>query len=210
MRGFFIQPSKKVREIIKSVESEHFYSESRIVHKAAIVLRTGVGDYNQFLSQGDELNFVKCFQSYAKKFVQGRNLPKDMITFKVLVTSDNNESKNNAVKELKKLINNDGYKIHPIMLNDSAIHVMHMAENEHKEAKGLEKLLKTYAEFFLIGECDVRFLTFGSLFGKVASENTPDHTNFIISDSNCDGTREKYSYLECNSPKYPMPLCSDL
>lgn len=178
---------------------------NQVLHKVALVLRTGIGEYNQFLSPGDEKTFVSCFNNYAKSYQKREGNKK--VKFVVFVTSDNAETKRNAIEALETNANN--FNIEVVTLNDSAIHVMHMSKEESKETEIREKLRKTIAEFFLIGMCDARFLTHGSLFGRVAAERGggDERMNFFISDSNCDGKREKYSYLSCHEPKYPK-ICN--
>lgn len=178
--------------------------DDQVLHKVALVLRTGIGEYNQFLSPGDEKTFVSCFNNYAKHYQKRTGSKK--VKFVVFVTSDNAETKRITVEALEDNANN--VDIEAVTLNDSAIHVMHMSKKESRESGVRQKLRKTIAEFFLIGMCDARFLTHGSLFGRVASERGGnENMNFFISDSNCDGKREKYSYLSCHEPKYPK-ICN--
>jgi len=199
-----IQPSVDVEEIIQSVtqldpsrSSEDAKLSTRMV---ALVMRTGEGEYNQFLSKGDERNFVECFRNYAK--AESKKFLSE-IKFRVFVTSDNTEVKNQVVEELKTG-DNKGSAVEVLTLDDSIVHVMHVQENETKKSV-VNKIRKTYAEFFLIGKCDVLFLTHGSLFGRTAADRGKVHESNVhyISDSNCDGTREKFSYLQCHEPKYP-------
>ena len=205
MSEVLLRASKKVDQIIKnatlSMEQKVKKQHSDIVRKVALVIRTGNTEYNQFLSKGDEMNFVKCFQNYAK--IAQKHSPKK-INFVLFVTSDNASVKKKVVKELKGGDNSD-LSIHVFSLNDSIIHVMHVDKTKH-DVKS--KIRKTYAEFFLIGRCQVLFLTHGSLFGRAAAErgNIDEANVHYISDSNCDGKREKYSYLQCHEPKYP-PVC---
>lgn len=201
----FLKPSDKVQKIINDVAEKHFdnHSNDVIVHTVAMVMRTGIGEYNQFLSNGDEKNFVKCFLNYAKK-MSGKNQQKTK--FVVFVTSDDKPTKESAVNELREKRDAEYGEIEVVTIEDSSIHVMHLAEAELKKKKTFTKLRKTFAEFFIIGNCDARFLTHGSLFGRVAAERGgywPKKHDFFISDSMCDKKREKYSYLECHSPKYP-------
>ena len=192
-----IQPSTKVDEIIQRVTSSNQGQSN--TRKVALVIRTGEGEYNQFLSKGDEFNFVKCFRNYAKS-----ESDKSMSNkYRVFVTSDNLEVKNRVIEELKTG-DNGGLSVDVLSLDDSIIHVMHVEENEKKQSV-LNKIRKTYAEFFLIGQCDVLFLTHGSLFGRTAADRgkATESNVYFISDSHCDGTREKYSYLQCHDPKYP-------
>lgn len=211
---FFINPSSRVKEVIDDVMERHFHDDGEVfTHKVAIVMRTGIGEYNQFLSVGDEANFVECFLSYARHFVTRQeevwrvdDVTPKKIKFSVLITSDNHDAKENAVKALRE--GSGDLDINVIILDDSIVHVMHMTSEESKLKRMRTKLRKTMAEFFLISMCDVRFLTHGSLFGRAAAEMAGDRedTNFYISDSNCDGKREKHSYLQCRKPKYP-PIC---
>ena len=163
------------------------------------MIRTGEGEYNQFLSKGDEKNFVQCFRNYAKS--KSRNNKK--LKFRVFVTSDYVKVKNKVVEELKTG-DNGGLSVDVLTLSDSIVHVMQVKENT-KDKSILDRIHKTYAEFFLIGQSDVLFLTHGSLFGRAAAErgSVTESNVYYISDSNCDGVREKHSYLNCHKPKYP-------
>lgn len=206
MMDGLIRPSPKVKDIVDRVlNSDPTPSggkESQVnIRTVALVIRTGENDYNQFLSKGDETNFVKCFQSYAKQHAQKA---KRRVMFRVFVTSDSEQVKRNAVEQLRKPTSGD-YEIDVVTLGDSIIHVMHIKKGEIRQESVLERVRRTYAEFFLISRCQVLFLTHGSLFGRTAAEyGRQDESDVhFISDSRCDGRREKYSYLECHEPKYP-------
>nr|XP_039251699.1 uncharacterized protein LOC120329223 [Styela clava] len=202
---YFMKPSTKVQEVMDTITEGPFKNQDKNqnIHKVAIVMRTGIGEYNQFLSIGDEKNFITCFLNYARKI--SREAPNDgkEIKFVVFVTSDNTDAKQNAIDALKK--EQEKINIEIVTLEDSAIHVMHMTSEESKLKRVRTKLRKTVAEFFIIGMCDAKFLTHGSLFGRTAAERGggPEQNNFFISDSHCDGKREKHSYLSCHKPKYP-------
>nr|XP_002131199.1 uncharacterized protein LOC100179133 [Ciona intestinalis] len=199
-----VQPSSKVQHIVDSVISSQFESSNdrKNVQLVGLVMRTGEGEYNQFLSPGDEAYFVQCFRNYAVDYQ--KKIAK-LVKFKVFVTSDNIETKTKVVNELNNQTNNGEIHVDVITLDDSFVHVMHVSEKNGKKKTVKEKIRKTYAEYFLIGKCDVLFLTHGSLFGRAAAERgIADERNVhFISDSKCDGKREKYSYLKCHEPKYP-------
>lgn len=193
-----LQPSSKVNTIINRVfpaKPDH--------RDVALVIRTGLAEYNQFLSPGDENNFVMCFQNYVK--AEKRRKPNVARKYRVFLASDNDDIKSEMFKALEELqaeIANVAIEI--VALNDSIIHIMHPGSNPNsKEVHN--KIRKTLAEFFIISRCKTLFLTHGSLFGRTAAElgGTSENNVHFISDSNCDGKRDKYSYLQCHSPKYP-------
>ena len=198
-----LQPSTKVNEIItKAIDSGKSAKGSdnkSYIRMVGLVIRTGEKDYNQFLSKGDEMNFVECFRSYAKEASQHSPTK---ITFRVFVTSDYAPVKEKVVHELLEG-DNGGLSVEVFTLEDSIVHVMHIQDNEEEEVYA--RVRKTFAEFFLIGKCEVLFLTHGSLFGRAAAERgrVMESNTHFISDSNCDGKRDKYSYLQCHDPKYP-------
>lgn len=189
-----IQPSAKVQKIIDNTIKRNFVSKAN-TRLVSLVVRTGQGEYNQFLSIGDEMNFVKCLQAYVKS-TKGQAVNK----FRVFVTSDVDDVKQKVVRALR-----GDEAVEVVTLNESNVHVMHLNKQELKTQEVRDKLRRTYAEFFLIAKCEVHFLTHGSLFGRTASEHGGAREGDIhfISDSQCDGHREKYSYLQCHKPKYP-------
>ena len=187
-----LKPSNKVQKIVKDI----LKGKDKFSHMVGIVIRTGKGEYNQFLSEGDEMNFVLCFKNYvAKKMGKSQSV-------RVFVTSDEAAVKKRVVHELEtgKF---EVQSIDIVALNDSIVHLMKVVDNEKDSVR--VKIHKTFAEFFLIGKCQVLFLTHGSLFGRAAAERgkVGEENIHYISDSNCDGKREKYSYLQCHQPKYP-------
>ena len=191
-----VRPSMQVKQIMKNYYSSLEKNENlnKLNHMIALVIRTGLKDYNQFLSPEDETNFVKCLQQYIKL-----NAYKNLTVF---VTSDINEVKQNAINEL--LRNKREFYYDVTSLDDSEIHVMSdISIKDTNNSLLLSRVLKTFAEYFIISECDVMFLTHGSLFGITAAERSVKAKAFFISDSKCDGKREKYSYLNCHEPKYP-------
>ena len=193
-----LKPSKKVKAIIDQVLPDALDHQD-----VALVIRTGLGEYNQFLSPGDENNFVTCFKNYVK--TEKLRKPNVSLKYRVFLASDNDDVKVNVINAMEafKAAHVD-ISIEILVLNDSIIHIMHPGSNPHSQHVS-NKIRKTFAEFFIISRCKVLFLTHGSLFGRTASElgKTSENNVHFISDSNCDGTREKYSYLKCHTPKYP-------
>ena len=188
-----VRPSAQVREIMKNYYSR-LDKNKLLNHMIALVIRTGLKDYNQFLSPGDEINFVKCLQQYIRL-----NAYKNLTIF---VTSDANEVKQNTINELSRSKRELNYDV--TSLDDSIIHVMSdISSKDTNDGLLRSRILKTFAEYFIISECDVIFLTHGSLFGITAAERSEKANTFFISDSKCDGKRQKYSYLNCHEPKYP-------
>ena len=172
-------------------------------YDVALVIRTGLAEYNQFLSPGDELNFVTCFQNFVR--TEKRRNRKTELKYRVFLASDNDVVKSNvfaAMDEFKS--ENTDVTIEILALDDSIIHIMHPGSDPNSK-EVYNKIRKTLAEFFMISRCKVLFLTHGSLFGRTAAElgRTSENSVHFISDSNCDGEREKYSYLQCHTPKYP-------
>ncbi|XP_076822115.1 uncharacterized protein LOC143468667 [Clavelina lepadiformis] len=201
-----LQPSPKVKRIVDEVVNSRLQPSGKIEggylnRSVAIVMRTGNSDYVQFLSEDDEMNFVKCFRNYANIYVKKQP---SQVRFRVFVTSDSETVKERVVDELENGDNGD-VTLEVVTLDDSIIHVMHVEEKSKRKKSVRDKIRKTYAEFFLIGRCEVLFLTHGSLFGRAASDRgvAKESDVHFISDSKCDGKREKYSYLQCHEPKYP-------
>jgi len=191
-----VRPSVLVKEVMEKYFShlKKFKENEKENHMIALVIRTGLKEYNQFLSPGDETIFVKCLQQYIRL-----NSYKHAIIF---VTSDTNEVKQNTINEL--LRGNQNFYYNVTSLDDSIIHVMTDIKSKETNVNLFtSRIIKTFAEYFIISTCDVMFLTHGSLFGTTAAERSKKAELFFISDSKCDGKREKYSYLNCHKPKYP-------
>uniref|UniRef100_F6QHR3 Uncharacterized protein n=2 Tax=Ciona intestinalis TaxID=7719 RepID=F6QHR3_CIOIN len=113
-----VQPSSKVQHIVDSVISSQFESSNdrKNVQLVGLVMRTGEGEYNQFLSPGDEAYFVQCFRNYAVDYQ--KKIAK-LVKFKVFVTSDNIETKTKVVNELNNQTNNGEIHVDVITLDDS-------------------------------------------------------------------------------------------
>jgi len=191
--GMF-QPSPQVQQMI--IHKNHHYRQ------VALVIRTGETEYNQFLSAGDERIFVRCLRNFLRRS-PGRS-------HQIFVTSDSDRVKRDVIEQLHHM-EGELPEVEIRSLDDSIVHVM--APNSGDD---VTRIRKTFAEYFTIASSDVMFLTHGSLFGQTAAERRMMTTSqltspvevYYLSDSNCDGTREKYSYLRCHVPKYP-PICDD-
>ena len=222
MKGLF-RPSQQVQRVLNTITTPPCEKCAPNVRQLALVIRTGNNEYNQFLSEGDEQIFVRCLNNYVREeHLRSAGAVK---LYRVLVTSDSS-----SVKEQAAALVRDMYarydeavkrqmRVEVVTLTDSVVHIMSGGDHGGGGGKGgkLNLLVKTYAEYFAIARCDVKFLTHGSLFGQTAAERRDDVAAtsteatkaaaadvFYISDSNCDGLRSKYSYLECHYPKYPV------
>lgn len=178
---YFAKPSEKLNSVINQYKPVHC--------DASVVIRTGLGEYNEFLGAGDEDKFVECLKNLKNSDSSVKN---------VFLASDNEEIREKVEKQLTSL----GKTVFTIP--DSIIHVSKVPSGSE------EKILKTLAEFHIISSCDNHFLTQNSLFGQVASRLSSNQNNvFRISHRWCDDKKRigKSSYVFCANPKYP-DFCS--
>jgi len=161
----------------------------------SLVVRTGGSDWIRFLEEGDEERFIKC----ARDFVETSEEFKEALKLKytnddntggvrIFVASDDETVKAKVTKALGDL--NVTY------IPDSFAHTSSGSQIDE------EKLIKTFAEFFLISQSDCLFLTNGSLFGRVAGRlgSVPSFYQFVVSSSAC---RRAKVYFPCSSPEVP-------
>jgi len=123
-----LQPSEKVLKLV-----DEFQPDSC----DAVVVRTGLHDYNEFLHPGDEDRFTYCVSQ-----LKSPNT--------VFLAADDDEIKNN----LKSAMVRNGLDV--VVIPDSISHIAHSKDDE--------KILRTFAEFHIISHCKRHILTSNSLF----------------------------------------------
>ena len=205
MRGLF-QPSQQVQTIINSISA---LDCSNSIRQVAIVVRTGKGEKNRFLSDGDETNFARCFANFVRDD-STLTYHGERIRYHVIIISDCDVIKqwlaSTIIFDYDQTSEADKrrYDVTVATLNDSIVHVMSSVAG-YGDDKTILRVRKTFAEYFVIASCDVIFLTYGSLFGKTAAERSGVTSSnvHVISDSKCDSGRNDYSYLGCHQPKFP-------